>query len=318
MKLFTNRFLFLLGILVLPASQLAQVPDKVVMQTNPENPAPTFSAVSSILDEHCVMCHNGPKAPKGLRLDSYERIRDGSTRGPILIPGKPSESEIVRRIHGLSTPRMPLSGPPWLDDEEIGLIEDWIRKGAAPDTTMVSRQSGIAFTPPDRLTYTDVEPIFRSNCLKCHSQKGLMGGPPEGFKVTMYSDVLMSSERAHIVPTIPDASELVRRIRGQALPRMPFDGPPYLTEEQIALVERWVAEGAADERGKRAQIPVGRSVRLHGRVSDRWALDGLWLEISGASEFKNRVSTGDYVEVRGRVTGSGTVRVERIKKRHGD
>ena len=36
-----------------------------------------------------------------------------------------------------------------------------------------------------------------------------------------------------MVPGKPEASELVRRIRGQAHPRMPFDGPPYLSDDEI-------------------------------------------------------------------------------------
>jgi hypothetical protein len=58
-----------------------------------------------------------------------------------------------------------------------------------------------------------------------------------------------------VVPGHPEASELVRRIRGQALPRMPFDGPPYLSEADIALIVAWIRQGARDAAGD----PLARS-----------------------------------------------------------
>ena len=51
-------------------------------------------------------------------------------------------------------------------------------------------------------------------------------------------------ERARVVPGNPVASELVRRIRGQARPRMPYDGPPYLTDAEIDLIVAWIEQGA--------------------------------------------------------------------------
>ena len=91
----------------------------------------SFADVSSILTQRCAMCHSGPKAAHDLRLDNYGDIRKGGKNGPVVVPGKPGESEIVRRIKGKSTPRMPKNGPPWLSDQETRLIEQWIAGGAS-------------------------------------------------------------------------------------------------------------------------------------------------------------------------------------------
>jgi hypothetical protein len=96
---------------------------------------------------------------------------------------------------------------------------------------------------------------------------------------------------------------------------MPFDGPPYLTARQIALIEKWVEQGAVDESGNKAGMPTGRKVRLRGTLSGTWALDGLTLHVGGGTEIKKRTSVGDYVEVRGRVTSSGGIDAERIRAR---
>jgi hypothetical protein len=54
----------------------------------------------------------------------------GSKDGPVIIPGNPDKSELVRRIKGISKPRMPKDGPPWLSAKEIALVEGWIAADA--------------------------------------------------------------------------------------------------------------------------------------------------------------------------------------------
>jgi hypothetical protein len=118
-----------------------------------------------------------------------------------------------------------------------------------------------------------------------------------------------------VVPGNPAASELVRRIRGQALPRMPFDGPPYLTDEEIRLIEEWILQGAADAQGKAAPAPAGAGVRLHGTLTMIWELDGLPLRVDAATRIDKRPQAGDLVEVRGTVQNDGAVHVNRIRRR---
>ena len=41
-------------------------------------------------------------------------------------------------------------------------------------------------------------------------------------------------------------SELVKRLKGISKPRMPKNGPPFLPDADIALVEKWIAGGASE------------------------------------------------------------------------
>ena len=283
--------------------------------------SPRYDDVKSIFEDNCIMCHNGPKAPKGLQLTSYESVLAGSKDGPVVHPGDPEGSELAKRIRGISNPRMPLTGPPWLSDDEIALIEQWIEEGAKERSVVQSE------TQADKLlenkpvpkktgvTYGDVASIFKINCVKCHAERGLMGSPPENLLLNSYENILDSRDRARVVSGNSDACELIRRIRGQSLPRMPFDGPPYLNENETKLVETWVAQGAMDSNGRKAEIPEGARVRLHGRLTHLWMLDGLPLQMTGRSEIKKRTSLGDYVEVRGEVVSEGAIAVERIRER---
>jgi uncharacterized membrane protein len=308
-------FGFLVALLVLcsPHAASGAVPGRL--------PSPSYEDVQPILEDNCIMCHNGPKAPKGLRLDSLENVLKGSERGPVVKAGDPQSSELIRRLRGISTPRMPLSGPPWLEESEIRLLEEWIKNGvlAGSATSATKRSTTSANEETPRLkgvvSFRDVAPILKANCVKCHNVKGLMGPPPEGLVLAGYRETMNGTERAYIVPGNPDASELVRKIRGQSLPRMPFDGPPYLASEEIALIEKWVVQGAMDEEGNKAEIPAGRKVRLRGWLTSTRSLDGLKLEVVGSTDIKNRTSVGDYVEVRGSVTSRGGIDAERIRAR---
>ncbi|MFN0157375.1 MAG: c-type cytochrome domain-containing protein [Bacteroidota bacterium] len=285
-------------------------------------PPPTFEDIYPIFEDNCIMCHSGPKASRGLQLNSMENVLKGSENGPVLKSGDPRGSELIRRLRGISTPRMPLSGPPWLDESEIRLIEEWITQGAPAGNPVSSSKKPLtpaneeeAPTRPDNVTFKDVAPILKAHCVKCHNHKGLMGPPPEGLVLASYREVMNGTERAYVVPGNANASELVRKIRGQSLPRMPFDGPPYLTIEEISLVERWVSQGAMDGAGAKAEIPLGRKVRLRGRLVGPALLDGLEFEMRDGVETKKGIAIGDYVEVRGRVTIGGGIEAERIRER---
>jgi hypothetical protein len=87
---------------------------------------------------------------------------------------------------------------------------------------------------------------------------------PEGYRLDSLQATLDPSDRVRVVPGNPSASELLRRIRGESRPRMPFDGPPYLDDAQIRLVEQWIAQGARDAQGKPSPVPAGARVRFRG------------------------------------------------------
>jgi uncharacterized membrane protein len=93
--------------------------------------APSYAAVSEIVAKyHCAVCHGGSEPRAGLSLDDHKSLMKGSKRGPVVVPGNPSNSEIILRLQGISEPRMPFTGPPWLSDEEVATIEQWITAGA--------------------------------------------------------------------------------------------------------------------------------------------------------------------------------------------
>ena len=106
-----------------------QTPPRVRLTQKKDAPVP-YSAVAAIFSEHCIMCHSGPKPPDNLRLDSYANVMKGGKKGPVIIPGKPAKSDLVRHVRGQAKPRMPFNGPPWLTEKQVSDIERWIAAGA--------------------------------------------------------------------------------------------------------------------------------------------------------------------------------------------
>lgn len=247
-------------------------------------PKATFTEVSAILAERCVVCHQGEAAPLGLRLDSHAALMRGSSRGPVVRRGDARASELMRRVHGESQPRMPLTGPPWLSDAQIATLEQWIAAGA-PGGEGIKKEERTR-RAGDPVIYTDVAPILVGRCVKCHGPNSVMGRAPEGYRLDTLRRTLDASDRVRVIPGNPSASELVRRIRGESRPRMPFDGPPYLDEAQIKLIEQWIAQGARDAEGNPSPVPIGARVRFRGAE-----------------------------EIRGVVAPDGSVRVQRARRR---
>ncbi|HEX6829488.1 MAG TPA: DUF5666 domain-containing protein, partial [Burkholderiales bacterium] len=169
--------------------------------------------------------------------------------------------------------------------------------------------------PGEAVTWAHVGPILLQRCARCHSDNGILGAPPEGYRLASYENALSAADRVRIVPGNPGASELVRRIRGLSRPRMPFDGPPWLSEENIRLVEDWVRDGARGADGRPAPVPAGARVRFGGTLTGQWSVDGTPVVVGSDTRIDKEPKVGDRVEVRGVVQADGSVRVTRLRRR---
>ncbi len=87
--------------------------------------------IRPVLVQRCYSCHNSKMAaPKGdLILDTKEGLLKGGTSGPVLVPGNPAESRLLKVLN-YTDPlvQMPPSGK--LPDAVLGDFTQWISKGA--------------------------------------------------------------------------------------------------------------------------------------------------------------------------------------------
>ena len=301
-------------------------------------PIPTatvdVAAVEALFAQHCIRCHSGARAPKGIVLESAATALASGA----VTPGDIRGSLLLRAVRGETPTRMPFKSPP-LSPQEIALLESWVASLASPSSTArpaagvpLSPQSAPAANAPapsptlaartprpspapgEPLRYEHVEPIFAANCTSCHSPSGLMGPPPEGLMLGSYNDILHSPERPVLLPGNPAASLIVRHIRGIQSPRMPFNGPPWLSDQDTRLIEQWIRDGARDSAGNPAPIPVGEEVRLSGTLTARWVLDGAPFRVTSNTEIRD-AAIGSHAELRATVASDGSLVAERLRGR---
>jgi Planctomycete cytochrome C len=277
---------------------------------------PDWGQVSDIFEERCVFCHSGEFAPLGLQLDRHGGVMAGSENGPVVTPGTVETSPLYQRIMGQAEPRMPLDGPPFLSEAEIATIAAWIDGGAMGP----GGEEPQAAAPPDpredgQILYGEVSRILGQKCIKCHSDNGLLEGPPEDLRLDSYAAILAGGDRTVVIPGNAQASELFRRIEGLASPRMPFDGPPWLDEDAIALLKDWIDGGALSDEAVPALVPVGGSVRLRGVMTGPNEIDGAAFVVTDQTRVDDRPSVGQQAEVRARIAADGGLVAERLRAR---
>jgi hypothetical protein len=93
--------------------------------------------VRPVLVQNCVGCHGPQKQKGGLRLDSRAAVMKGGDNGPEIVAGDPGKS---RLIYAIGYKNVDLQMPPKgkLTDTEVVDLTEWIRRGAAWPTEIVT------------------------------------------------------------------------------------------------------------------------------------------------------------------------------------
>jgi WD40 repeat protein len=103
--------------------------------------------------------------------------------------------------------------------------------------------------------YKEVRPLFQQHCQGCHQPAKPLGG----YVMTSYADLLKKADRElpGVVAGHPDKSFLLEQITTRTGKRaeMPKGKDP-LPEKDVALVKRWIAEGAKDDTPTTARDTV--------------------------------------------------------------
>ena len=129
------------------------------------------------------------------------------------------------------------------------------------------RGDGVGLTESGDLPSTgfaaQIQPIFDANCTRCH----FPGGPgflPTGGDQNNGLDLTRGNSHGRLVnqptffvpdvpprwrvlPGEPDSSYIIQKIVSDSPKfggRMPEDGPPFLSQNQVQLIIDWIEEGA--------------------------------------------------------------------------
>ena len=88
----------------------------------------------------------------------------------------------------------------------------------------------------------DIQPILSQRCYGCHAGVKTMGGIRFDRKASAFGKA--DSGLVPILPGNPEGSELLRRVKStEPGRRMPL-GQRALSEPEIAVLEKWIREGA--------------------------------------------------------------------------
>ncbi len=236
--------------------------------------------VAPLLVAKCGRCHvDGDKG--GFSLASYNALMRGSAEGGrVLVPGEGTGGVMMDLIESGDMPRGGLTVSP----QEMTLLSRWITQGAKfdgadPNANLRQLGPGDAPTPqvdppmqeltPAKPTGTetvsfalDLAPILSERCATCHVLNNRGNLQFANFQQLLGAGV--------VKPGKPDESSLIRRLRGDEMPRMPQNGAP-LSEEQITKFTTWVREGARFD-GQRPRDTLERTtaiVRADRATSDQ-------------------------------------------------
>lgn len=202
--------------------------------------------VLPILSEHCAACHGIDAAERkaGLRIDLRDHALKGGESGvAAIVPGKPEDSELVRRIK--STDADTVMPPPSLKKplsaQQIDVLTRWIANGA-------SYAQHWAFVPPQ----------------KAPLPQGFSHHPIDAF-------VASRLQSAGLSPSPPaNPALLCRRLYLDVigLPPSPENVAAYEKKGYSAVVEELLASERYGEKWARHWLDVARYSDTNGYEKD--------------------------------------------------
>jgi len=125
-------------------------------------PAPTEEDILPIIQARCVVCHGKREPRGGLDLRTQASRLKGGTSGPAVVPGKPEESLLIRKIESGDMPPIALQQKFSIrapSDAELDKLRKWIAAGCPPrPEASMAAQSSLnekdrsfwSFQPPKR------------------------------------------------------------------------------------------------------------------------------------------------------------------------
>jgi hypothetical protein len=215
--------------------------------------------IRPVLAEHCYQCHSAraKKLKGGLRLDSRAGLRKGGESGPVLAPGKPADSLLLKAIRQADdAPAMPPKGK--LSDAVLADFEAWIARGAPipEDAVATARPAG-----PGRLA--DARRHWAFQPVNDPPLPPVKGSAWPQTPVDRF--VLARLEAAGLSPSPPaDRRTLLRRVTFDliGLPPTPQEIDAFLKDDAPGayerVVERLLASPHYGERWGRHWLDVAR------------------------------------------------------------
>ncbi|BDC49866.1 cytochrome c [Bryobacterales bacterium F-183] len=221
-----------------------------------QTPADLYTShIQPLFQKSCLPCHNAASSQGGLDLSSRAAMLKGSEHGPVVLPGKPEQSQLYKVVAHISKPTMPFNGKK-LAEADVAKIADWIRDGA---------EFGPPAKDPDGVDLAEVQKhwAFR-NPVRPVVPAGRFANPIDAF---------VDAERGkHGVKAAGPASKttLIRRVYLDliGLPPTPEEVAVFVSDADPKaydkLVDRLLASPAYGERWGRHWLDIWRYSDWYG------------------------------------------------------
>jgi cytochrome c553 len=218
--------------------------------------------VRPVLAEHCYKCHGTEKQKAELRLDSRVAILKGSDAGPVVVPGKPEESVLIKSVRHEGDSKMPEKEEK-LPEAEITALSEWVKMGLPwpeADASRLSKQEEAA------RTHWSFQPVRDPSPPGVRDEKKWARSPVDQF-------ILAKLETSQIAPAeIADRRTLIRRATFDLIGLPPtFDEVRAFESDDAPdafarLVDRLLASPHYGERWGRFWLDVARYADTKGYV----------------------------------------------------
>jgi cytochrome c len=105
---------------------------RVEAQENPKSPEFYTAKVKPIFEANCYKCHGGEFHRGGLSLATKAGMLKGGADGPVLAPGDPANSLLIKLIRheGPANDPMPMPPKSKISDADIATVTEWVKAGA--------------------------------------------------------------------------------------------------------------------------------------------------------------------------------------------
>ena len=246
--------------------------------------AVTQHQVVPLMFLRCTACHGGRRREGNLDLRTKASMLKGGKSGPAVVPGKPDESLLVRRIRAEEMPprrQLVAASVKPVESGELKKIEAWIAAGL-PESSV---GPDIATTEPDRLV-TDADRDFWSfRPARKPPLPELDLTPAESLRIRNPIDLFILEQlKKHGLTFSPDADRatLIRRVYFDliGLPPSPEEVQWFTSDPDPAayesLVDRLLASPHYGERWGRHWLDVAGYADSEGAQNEDRVRPNMW------------------------------------------
>jgi hypothetical protein len=221
------------------------------------------SRVRPVLAQHCYSCHGAKRQRAGLRLDSREMLLKGAEDGPVVVPGQPQSSRLLRVIRQEGEIKMPPNVK--LSARAVDDLTAWVKMGAPWPEATQSGQPSLAAGAEQWPQHWAFQPIHRPRVPPVQDTEWVVT-PVDAF-------ILGALEAKGLKPAAPaDRRTLLRRATFDLIGLPPsaeeitaFEADPA-PDAFAKVLDRLLASPAYGERWGRHWLDVARYADTKGYV----------------------------------------------------